>query len=478
MGGITITTNMRLFMIPSYKPTSYNRLLVSSFGRKPSKVWCKGSTAAAPVTGLDHPSSHVQHDHPRRSANYGPTVWDFNYLQSLNSEYTNERGDFNTSLGDDTKGLLQLYEASFLSTPGEKSLELAREFATISLQKIFDENMDDENLALLVRHALELPIHWRVQRPNTRWFIEAYERRADANPLLLELAKLDFNIVQATHQHELKHVYEWWKQTGLAEKLPFARDRMVECYFWAIGFLFHPQYGYARIITAKAIALVLVIDDIFDVYGTPEELQLFNNAIQRWDVEAIDQLPSYMQICYLALCNFINETAYDWEDFCQACLQEAEWYLGGYAPTLEEYMNNAWISASVPVVLFHAYFLVTNPTGEEAVRSLHKYHGIVRFSAMILRLANDLATSPCYMNESGGSREEGIEYARIVLDETWKKMNEEAIATDSPFPQHVVRIAFDVGRMAQHMYLQGDERGTLSPQINDSIATSLFQPIR
>ncbi|KAK4401820.1 (-)-alpha-terpineol synthase [Sesamum angolense] len=143
-----------------------------------------------------------------------------------------------------------------------------------------------------------------------------------------------------------------------------------------------------------------------------------------------------------------------------------------------------------PVVLFHAYFLVTNPTEEEAVRSLYKYHGIVRFSAMILRLANDLATSPdemkrgdvpklveCYMNESGGSREEGIEYARIVMDETWKKMNEEAIATDSPFPQHVVRITFDVGRMAQHMYLQGDKRGTLSPQINDSIATSLFQPI-
>ncbi|KAK4401819.1 (R)-limonene synthase [Sesamum angolense] len=397
MGGITITTNMRLFMIPSYKPTSYNRLIVSSFGRKPSKVWCKGSTAAAHVTGLDHPSSHVQHDPPRRSANYGPTVWDFNYLQSLNSEYTgerylrrvselkvevkkmlvqekelssveellelidelqrlgisyhfedeinqilgylyeqkygggknntegkekdlystalefrllrqhgfivpqetfdcfkNERGDLKPSLGDDTKGLLQLYEASFLSTPGEKTLELAREFATISLQKNFDENMDDENLALLVRHALELPIHWRVQRPNTRWFIEAYERRADANPLLLELAKLDFNIVQATHQQELKHIYEWWKQTGLAEKLPFARDRMVECYFWAIGFLFHPQYGYARIITAKAIALVLVIDDIFDVYGTPEELQLFNNAIQRWMLKL---LTNFQAIC-------------------------------------------------------------------------------------------------------------------------------------------------------------------------------------
>ncbi|KAL0335432.1 UNVERIFIED_CONTAM: (+)-bornyl diphosphate synthase, chloroplastic [Sesamum radiatum] len=139
--------------------------------------------------------------------------------------FRNGKGDFVPSLGQDTKGLLQLYEASFLSTPGEKTLDLAREFATNFLQKNPNEKID-ESLSILVRHALELPIHWRVQRPNTRWFIEAYERRADANPLVLEFAKLDFNIVQTTHQQELKHVYRWWTQTGIAENLPFARDRM------------------------------------------------------------------------------------------------------------------------------------------------------------------------------------------------------------------------------------------------------------
>ncbi|KAL0422441.1 UNVERIFIED_CONTAM: (R)-limonene synthase [Sesamum latifolium] len=267
------------------------------------------STAAAHVsTGLDQPSSHVQENPPRRSGNYGPPFWDFNYFQSLNSEYTdkrylrrvselkvevkkmlvrekevssveellevidelqrigisyhfedeinqilgcldidyfrNEKGDFDPNLGNDTKGLLQLYEASFMSTQGEKTLDVAREFATIFLHKNFDGNIDDENLALLVRPCSGAPIHWRVERPNTRWFIEAYERRPDVNPLVLELAKLDFNIVQATHQQELKHVYGWWKQTGIAENLPFARDRMVECYFWTTGVFSHPQYSY------------------------------------------------------------------------------------------------------------------------------------------------------------------------------------------------------------------------------------------
>ncbi|KAL0357020.1 UNVERIFIED_CONTAM: (-)-alpha-terpineol synthase [Sesamum calycinum] len=253
---------------------------------------------------------------------------------------------------------------------------------------------------------------------------------------------------------------------------------MVECYFWTTGVFSHPQYSYPRIMSSKLNALVTVIDDVFDVYATHQELQLFYNAIQRWDVEAIDQLPNYMQICYLALYNFINEMAYDvlkqqglliiphlrksWADLCRTYLQEAEWHLRGYTPTLEEYMNNAWISISAPVILSHAYFLVANPIEEELVPSLYKYHDLVRYSAIILRLANDLKTSPdevkrgdvpksiqCYTNESGGSGEEAVEYIRFVIGETWKDMNQEAfVAEDSPFPQDFVRIAADLGRMA------------------------------
>ncbi|KAI3445261.1 hypothetical protein Pfo_001926 [Paulownia fortunei] len=405
-------------------------------------------------------------------------------------------------------GLLQLYEASFLLTEGEKTLELAREFATNFLQKKLDDEGHgiDEHLTLLVRHALELPLHWRIPRLNARWFVDAYGRRPDMNPIVLELAKLDFNIVQATHQQELKHVSRWWKQTCLAEKLPFSRDRLVECYFLTIGELFQPQYGYSRIMGTKVNALVTIIDDIFDVYGTLEELQLVNNAIQRWDIEAMDKLPNYMQMCYLALNNFIDEMAYDvlkqqgflivphlrksWADLCNAYLQEAKWYSKGYTPTLEEYISNAWISISVPVMLSHAYFLVTNPIEKGAIQSLYKCHNIVRYSATIARLANDLGTSldemkrgdvpksiQCYMNETGGARrEEAREYVRLLIYETWKKMNEERVA-DSPFPQNLVRIAVDFGRIALYIYQHGDGHGIQFPQTKDRISSLLFEPI-
>ena len=39
-----------------------------------------------------------------------------------------------------------------------------------------------------------------------RWFIHVYEKREDKNHLLLELAKLEFNTLQAIYQEELKDI--------------------------------------------------------------------------------------------------------------------------------------------------------------------------------------------------------------------------------------------------------------------------------
>ena len=80
-----------------------------------------------------------------------------------------------------------------------------------------------------------------------------------------------------------KTISRWWKDLNVAEKLPFARDRMVECYFWILGVYFEPQYFLARRILTKVISLTSVIDDTYDVYGTIEELILFTDAIQRFN---------------------------------------------------------------------------------------------------------------------------------------------------------------------------------------------------
>ena len=78
-------------------------------------------------------------------------------------------------------------------------------------------------------------------------------------------------------------VIRWWKELDFANKLPFARDRIVELYFWILGVYYEPEYAVARRMLTKVIAMTSVIDDIYDVYGTPEELELFAAAIVRFD---------------------------------------------------------------------------------------------------------------------------------------------------------------------------------------------------
>lgn len=69
---------------------------------------------------------------------------------------------------------------------------------------------------------------------------------------------------------------------GVIEKLRFCRDRMVESFMYAGGVAFEPQYGSLRKWLSKVITLVLIIDDLYDVYGSLDELECFSHAVNRF----------------------------------------------------------------------------------------------------------------------------------------------------------------------------------------------------
>ena len=56
---------------------------------------------------------------------------------------------------------------------------------------------------------------------------------------------------------------------------------MTESFFWTVGCTFHPHSGYCRRISTKVTVLITVIDDIYDVYGALDELELFTDAVER-----------------------------------------------------------------------------------------------------------------------------------------------------------------------------------------------------
>nr|WKC16863.1 terpene synthase 2 [Freesia hybrid cultivar] len=431
----------------------------------------------------------------------------FHVSTNIFNNFKEEGGTFKACLKNDIKGMLSLYEASFLAVEGENELDEARLFATECLKHTMENSLSLEpSMKERIVHALELPLHWRMSRLHSRWFIDQYEKDEKMNPTLLRLAKLDFNFVQTIYKRELKELSRWWSNLDLlGDKLGFARDRLVENYLWTVGSAFEPKFWQSREALTKANCLITTIDDIYDVYGTLDELVLFTDVADRWDVNAIEQLPDYMKTCLLALFNTTNDTAYKilnlkgviiipqlkkvWADLCKAYLVEAKWYHSGYMPTLEEYLDNGWISISGHVALAHAFC-----TSEDITyRALQCYNqlspNLLFHSSVIVRLVDDLATSTaelergdvpkaiqCYMKQNRVSEEVAREKIKEMIVSTWEKLNGDLIATSSVV-ESFQSVALNFPRMAQCIYQYGDGYGDPTQKTKDQIVSLLIQPV-
>ncbi|KAK9137637.1 hypothetical protein Sjap_008231 [Stephania japonica] len=115
----------------------------------------------------------------------------------------------------------------------------------------------------------------------------------------------------------------WWKKLDFALKLPFARDRIVECYFWIVGTYYEPSYALARLFLTKATVLTSVVDDIYDIYGTIDELKLFTDAFERRGhvASAVECFMKEYGASKQEACNEINKMVEEaWKDVNEGCL--------------------------------------------------------------------------------------------------------------------------------------------------------------
>ncbi|KAK4483030.1 hypothetical protein RD792_010206 [Penstemon davidsonii] len=216
---------------------------------------------------------------------------------------------FDINLNSDIKGLLSLYEATYLKFHGEDILEEAMVFTKYYLNDALPKLDDSLVLEEKVKQALVQPTHRGVPRVETRNYISIYEKEESKNQVLLRLAILDFNYVQNLHKKELRDLLMWWKEVDLIWKLPHVRDRVVECYFWGMAFNFEPLHSLSRMANAKALILLTIANDTYDRYATFQEIEICTQTLQRWDINEInDQLPDYMKIiCRLLISTYDEE---------------------------------------------------------------------------------------------------------------------------------------------------------------------------
>ncbi|TYH44053.1 hypothetical protein ES332_D11G167800v1 [Gossypium tomentosum] len=287
-------------------------------------------------------------------------------------------------------------------------------------------------------------------------------------------------MVQSTLQDDLNNIIRWWKDMGLESKLNFVRDRLTESFFWTVRLVSQPQFRHCRKVLIKVASFVTTIDDIYDVHGTLDELESFTDAVQRWDLGTVENLPDYMELCFLALYNSINEMAYktlrDHGQNILLYLRKAVQCIGGsmqsianwanskHIPTFQEYLENAWLSVSGHLCLDHTYLLQRTNITIEALHSLEHYHDVIRSPSIIFRLCNDLGTAKdelergesvnaitCYMNETGCSEAMACQHINDLIEDYWKKLNK-CYVDGSPFSKHNIETTINLAKISQCIY--------------------------
>ena len=101
--------------------------------------------------------------------------------------------------------MLSLFEAAQLRVHGENILEDALEFTTSHLKTYLNSDANVP-LADLVCRALKYPLRKSFNRMVARHYISIYHKFDWHRHVLLDTAKLDFNLVQKVHQEELGYI--------------------------------------------------------------------------------------------------------------------------------------------------------------------------------------------------------------------------------------------------------------------------------
>ncbi|KAI9083065.1 hypothetical protein K1719_034969 [Acacia pycnantha] len=430
----------------------------------------------------------------------------FERFKDVEGKFNNE----NHTDEDDVEGMLALYEASQLGVHGEKTLEEALHFSYTHLESLIDNNQLSPGLKARVSHCLSQPLHKRLSRIEARHYMSFYQHQKDPSQnhiMLLNFSKVDFNMLQQLHQKELGNVTKWWKESELMRKVPYARDRLVEAYFWPLGVSYEPQFSTTRMVATKLVCIICLLDDTYDVYGTLEELELFTEAIHRWDISPIESLPQCMKVVFEAILQVCNEmeTVIEKEgtsnfamphvkqafiNLAEAYLTEAKWCNEKYVPSYEEYKDNGVVSSTCPLQMTSVLGLLGNLATKEVFDWISSNPKIFRAFSLIGRLMDDMASHKfeqerehvasgveCCMKQYGVSEEDAYKIISDDVKNCWKDINEECLNNPYNIPKSVLECVVNMARDSEVVYENLQDRFTNGDSLKHYIVQLLLNPI-
>ncbi|XP_056166379.1 valencene synthase-like [Syzygium oleosum] len=362
------------------------------------------------------------------------------------NKFKDSKGNFSKSLIAGVQGLLSLFEACHLGFPGNDKLNDAFAFTITHLESI-DKGKASPNLKKQVRHALNQPIHEGIPRLEVRRYIPLYQEEPSHNDVLLSLAKLDFNSLQEQHIDSSNYnlsgakYHLWWKDSDVERKFPFARDRLVEMYLWMSGVYFEPEYEAAREILTKVAYVVSIIEtSMMSMAHRKNWNSVISSELDlRWDVDAKDGLPGYMQVCYKILFDLYDEIGYEMKNQVRAYFAEAKWFHQNHVPTMEEYMPLALATFAVELLLVTLllgmgdivtkgafdWLLFGDPKMVEVVKLVGRLMGDNAGHKFEQERGHGASSVECFMKQYGVMEEEAKEELHKQVADGWTDINEE-----------------------------------------------------
>nr|QIT07369.1 beta-caryophyllene synthase 2 [Atractylodes lancea] len=419
------------------------------------------------------------------------------------NNYKDKDGAFKESLTKDVQGMLDLYEATYMRVSGEIILDDALVFTRTCLDDISKDPLRESNFdSTYIQEALKQPIIKRLPRLEALRYIPFYQHQASHNDNLLKLAKLGFNLLQSLHKKELSQLSNWWRGYDVTNNFPYARNRLVECYFWAQGIYFEPKYSRSRIFMTKMLAMATIVDDTYDAYGIYEELEIFTEAIQRWSIICLDVLPEYMKPLYQMVMdaysemeeimanegksyhlNYVKEFM---KELVTGYMTEAKWRNEGYIPTTEEHISVTFITCGFKLLVTSSFVGMGDIVTDESFKWISTHPPLVKASCAVCRFQDDIVTHKeeqqrkhvassveCYLKQLDVTEDHVYDLLNKKVEGAWKEIIQESLMCKDVPMALVIRV-INMARLIDVLYKGKDHFTHVGDELINHIKSLLL----
>nr|AZB50374.1 terpene synthase 3 [Salvia yangii] len=425
-----------------------------------------------------------------------------------------ERFDLQTI---DLATVIELYRAAQERTceENDNSLEKLLAWTTTFLKhQLLTNSIPDTKLHKQVEYYLK-NYHGILDRMGVRRSLDLYDishyrpLRARfpnlCNEDFLSFARQDFSMCQAQHQKELEQLQRWYSDCRLDALLKFGRNVVRVSSFLTSAIIGEPELSEVRLVFAKHIILVTLIDDLFDHGGTREESYKILELVTEWKEKTAAEYGSEeVEILFTAVYNTVNELVERahveqgrsvkefliklWVQILSIFKIELDTWSDETALTLDEYLSSSWVSIGCRICILMSMQFIGIKLTDEMLLS-EECTDLCRHVSMVDRLLNDVQTFEKERKENTGNsvslllaankdvtEEEAIRRAKEMAECNRRQLMQIVYKTGTIFPRKCKDMFLKVCRIGCYLYASGDEF-TSPQQMMEDMKSLVYEPL-